>query len=89
MTYYDSFDCKINCEEIAPVSDDEREEVFRLIAQESEAMQSLAAYLDGLEESERAAALEQLAFEASEAPRKAWKWNQPDEKDIRLGGMSI
>ena len=38
MTYYDSFDCKSNCEDFQTVSPEEQEEVFRMIAEENEAL---------------------------------------------------
>jgi hypothetical protein len=72
MTFYDSFDCKINCEEFSPVGEEEREEVFRIIAQENEAIEGFQTYLDSLESTERVAALEQLAFEQRESKRKDW-----------------
>ena len=72
MTYYDSFDCKINCEELIVVSPEEQEEVFALIAQENEAKLSHSHWLDSLEPTEKAALLEQQAFEAREAQRKDW-----------------
>ena len=72
MTYYDSFDCKINCEELIDVTPEEMEEVNQMIAQEKEALTGFALYLDSLEETERQAALEQAAMERKEASRKDW-----------------
>ena len=72
MTYYDAFDCKINCEELIEVTPEEQEEIFALVAQENEAKQGFSNWLDSLEESERAAYLEQQAFEQQEASRKDW-----------------
>src|SRR5690349_10319044 len=63
MTYYDSFDCKINCEELISVTPEEEAEINALIAQENEAREGFTAWLETLEESERAAFLEQQAFE--------------------------
>lgn len=89
MTSYDSFDCKINCEELEGVSAEEQEEVFRLIAEENEASQGFEQYLDSLEETERQALTEQEAFERAEAPRKVGNWNRRDPKEIRIGGVAI
>ena len=72
MTYYDSFDCKINCEELISVTPEEQEVVNALIAQENEAQHDFTEYLDSLEPTERAAHLEQAAFEQKEASRKDW-----------------
>ena len=72
MTYYDAFDCKINCEELIEVTPEEMAEVNALIAQENEAQQGFNQWLDSLEPTERQAALEQAAFERKEAERKAW-----------------
>ena len=33
MEYYDSFDCKANCEEFISVTPEEQEEVFAMIAE--------------------------------------------------------
>ena len=38
MTYYDSFDCKINCEDFNQVSEDEYNEVMAMMAEENEAL---------------------------------------------------
>ena len=38
MTYYDSFDCKSNCEDFNHVSEDEYNEVMQMIAEENEAL---------------------------------------------------
>jgi hypothetical protein len=38
MTYYDSFDCKINCEDFNQVSEDEYNEVMQMMAEENEAL---------------------------------------------------
>ena len=72
MTYYDAFDCKINCEELIDVTPEEQEEIFALIAQENEARLGFSHWLESLEPSERAAYVEQQAFEQQEANRKDW-----------------
>jgi hypothetical protein len=41
MTYYDSFDCKINCEDFNQVSEDEYNEVMQMIAEENEALANM------------------------------------------------
>ena len=41
MTYYDSFDCKINCEDFNQVSEEEYNEVMRMMAEENEALANL------------------------------------------------
>jgi hypothetical protein len=38
MTYYDSFDCKINCEDLNTVSEEEYNEVMQMMAEENEAL---------------------------------------------------
>ncbi len=38
MTYYDSFDCKANCEDLNQVSEDEYNEVMQMMAEENEAL---------------------------------------------------
>ena len=72
MTFYDSFDCKVQCEELMEVSPEEMAEVNALIAQENEAQQGFTEWLDSLEPTERQAALEQAAMERKEAERKDW-----------------
>jgi hypothetical protein len=89
MTYYDPFDCKIQCDEVSPVSAEEQEEVLRLLAEDKGSGQPPDFYLDALEPTERAAVLEQLAFEQEQAPRKVGNWNRRDDREIRIGGMSI
>ena len=81
MTYYDSFDCKINCEELIEVTPEEIEEVNALIAQENEAKQGFNEWLDSLEPSERAAYLEQHSFERKEASRKDWMGGYSNRQD--------
>jgi hypothetical protein len=70
MTSYDAFDCKANCEELIDVPPEEQEEVFALIAAETEANLGFSHYLDSLEPTERAALLEQRACEARDAQLK-------------------
>jgi hypothetical protein len=41
MTYYDAFDCKANCEDFNQVSEDEYNEVMRMIAEENEALANM------------------------------------------------
>ena len=90
MTYYDSFDCKINCEELIEVSPEEMDEVNALIAQENEAQQGFTEWLDSLEESERAAYLEQAAVEQQEAQRKDWlKGYSNKDAGAFYGGIAI
>ncbi len=72
MTYYDSFDCKINCEELYTVEPDEYDDVMCELAKESQAQQGFTEWLDSLESTERAAHLAQAALERKEAQRKAW-----------------
>jgi hypothetical protein len=69
MSYYDSFDCKINCEEFSSVSEDEYNEVMQLLADEHEAQEGLSLWSD---ESERQATLEQEAFEQEQSSKKDW-----------------
>ncbi len=80
MTYYDSFDLKINCEEFISITPEEEAEVLTLIAQEQEAQQGFQQWLDALEPTERAAYLEQQSFERKEAQRKDW-FNGYSNKD--------
>jgi hypothetical protein len=49
MSYYDSFDCKINCEEQIEVSPEEQAEVFQMIADEHEAFEGYAEWSDELQ----------------------------------------
>jgi hypothetical protein len=46
MTYYDSFDSKIQCEEFNEVSPEEYDEVMMLMAQESEAQEGFGNWSD-------------------------------------------
>jgi hypothetical protein len=41
MAYYDSFDCKSNCEDFNQVSEDEYNEVMQMIAEENEALANM------------------------------------------------
>jgi hypothetical protein len=41
MTYYDSFDCKANCEDFNHVSEAEYSEVMQMMAEENEALENL------------------------------------------------
>jgi hypothetical protein len=63
MTYYNSFDSKIQCEEHNEVSPEEYDEVMMLMAQESEAQEGFSNWSD---DTERQAKLEQEAFEQSQ-----------------------
>jgi hypothetical protein len=49
MTYYNNFDCKVNCEEISPVSESEYDEVMMLMAQESEAQDGFGDWSESTE----------------------------------------
>lgn len=90
MTFYDAFDCKANCEEFIEVTPEEQEEVFRLIAEENEAKLGFSHWLDSLEPTERAAYLEQQAFEQKEASRKDYSrgYSNKDEGAF-YGGIAI
>jgi hypothetical protein len=57
------FDFNRYSDEFIEVEPHEMEEVQRLIAEEQQALSEYADYLNQLEETERQAALEQLAFE--------------------------
>ncbi len=52
MTYYDPFDCKINCEELIEVTPEEQEEVFREMAQDRETQHGSQPWLDSPNENE-------------------------------------
>jgi hypothetical protein len=69
MTYYDSFDCKVNCEEVSPVTESDYDDVMQMLAEESQAQEG---YGDWSDETERLAALEQLAFEQKQSRLKDW-----------------
>jgi hypothetical protein len=81
MTYYDSFDCKIQCEEIHTPDESELAD-----------LQDYAGYdewLDSLEPTEREAILEQQAFDAEQGKLKAnFNFNPPDEGES-YGGIAI
>ena len=72
MTEYNVFDLSVQCEELIDVTPEEQEEVFALIAAENEANLGYSNWLESLEPTEKAALLEQQAFEAREAQRKDW-----------------
>jgi len=79
--HYDAFDCKIQCEEVYPVDPDEYEAVMRELAVESQAQQGFTEWLDSLEESERAAYLEQATLERKEAQHKDWMGGYSNRQD--------
>lgn len=62
MTYYDSFDCKINCEEVSPVTESDYNEVMMLMAQESEAQDGFGNWSDD----------DQRLWEAEQDRLKMW-----------------
>ena len=72
MTYYDSFDCKINCEDLNAVSEEDFNDVMLEIALEREAMEG---YDNWSNETERQAYLEQQAFERKQEHAKDWLGN--------------
>ena len=62
MSYYDSFDCKINCEETSLVSEQEYNEVMQMLADEHEAGEGFADW----------SAEDQSLWEAEQARLKNW-----------------
>lgn len=89
MTSYNNFEENCYSEEIFPVTEEEYEAVMREMAEDQSANEGFEQYLDSLEESEREAAIEQAAFEAEQDKAKAFNWNKPDPKEIRVGGVAI
>jgi hypothetical protein len=78
MAYYDSFDSKIQCEEIFTQDHSE--------IQDNQNFQGYEEYLDSLEPTEREAFLEQLAFEQEQEKLKAnFNFNPPDEGEFYEG----
>jgi hypothetical protein len=53
MTYYDTFDSKIQCEEMMEVSPEEYAEVMREMAEVTEASEGFGWWSAGLEEPEK------------------------------------
>lgn len=87
MSYYDSFDCKINCEETSPVSEQDYAEVMQLLAEEHQAQQGFGNWSD---ESERRAALQQQAFEQEQSRKKDWlNGYSPDDEGDEYDGVAI
>jgi hypothetical protein len=81
MTYYDSFDCKINCEEVFTTD-------FSNLADVQD-YQGYDEWLDGLEPTERQAILEQQAFDKEQEKLKAnFNFNPPDNGEF-YGGIAI
>jgi hypothetical protein len=88
--YYNPFDLSIQCEELMEVSPEEQEEVFALIAQENEARLGFSHWLDDLEPTERAAYLDQAAFEQTEASRKDWlRGYSPNQEGNCYGAIAV
>ncbi len=80
MTYYDSFDCKINCEDLNAVSEEDFNDVMLEIAQEREAE---LAYADWSEEDQR-------AWEAEQERLKDWTGNySPLDKGEAYEGIAV
>jgi hypothetical protein len=78
MTYYDSFDCKVNCEEIFMIDE--------LEINEAQDYQGYDEWLDSLEPTEREAFLEQQAFEQEQEKLKAnFNFNPPDSGECYEG----
>jgi hypothetical protein len=87
MTFYNSFDSKIQCEERNEVSESEYDEVMMLMAQESEAQDGFGTWSD---QTERQAALEQDALERIQANKKAWlKGYSPNVDGDSYAGIAI
>jgi hypothetical protein len=87
MTYYNSFDSKIQCEERNEVSPEEYDEVMLLMAQESEAQEGFGNWS---EETERQAKLEHEAFEQKPAQEKDWLGSySPNVDGDSYEGISI
>lgn len=78
MTYYDSFNSKIQCEEFYTVNESELLDAPDYLGYEE--------YLDSLEPTEREAFLEQKAFDEEQEKLKAnFNFNPPDEDDSYEG----
>jgi hypothetical protein len=71
MSYYDSFDCKVQFEELALVSEDEYNEVLREMALEREAEQSYGDWSDE----------DQRLWEAEQERLKRWTRNYSSNDD--------
>jgi hypothetical protein len=77
MTYYDSFDSKIQCEESNEVSSEEYAEVMASMAQESEAQEGFGNWSDE----------DQRLWEAEQERLKQWseKYSPIDDGDSYSG----
>jgi hypothetical protein len=80
MTYYNSFDSKIQCEERNEVSPEEYDEVMMLMAQESEAQEGFGNWSDE----------DQQLWEAEQVRLKLWtaKYSPIDDGDS-YGAIAI
>jgi hypothetical protein len=80
MTFYDPFDCKINCEEVSPVTEPEYDEVMREIALEREAEQGYGDWSDE----------DQRLWEAEQDRLKRWTVNySPIDDGDSYSGIAI
>jgi hypothetical protein len=77
MTYYNSFDSKIQCEEHNEVSPEEYDEVMLLMAQESEAQEGYGNWSDE----------DQRLWQAEQERLKCWtrNYSQNDDGDSYSG----
>ena len=79
-SYHDSFDCKINCEEVSPVTESEYDEVMILMAQEPEAQEGFGNWSDD----------DQRLWEAEQERLKLWTRNySPNVDGDSYEGISI
>jgi hypothetical protein len=62
MSYYDGFDCKANCEDFNAVSEEDYNDVMRMMAEENEALADMPQD-------------EQTTFEAEQDNLKDWLGN--------------
>ena len=80
MTFYDPFDCKINCEEVSPVTESDYAEVMMLMAQESEAQEGFGNWSDE----------DQRLWEAEQERLKRWTGNySPIDDGDSYAGIAI
>jgi hypothetical protein len=87
VTYYDSFDCKVQTDEHMEVSPEEQAEIFQIMAEEYAAGEGYAAWSEA---TERKATVEQAAFEQKQASQKAWlKGYSPDDDGETYEGIAV
>lgn len=80
MTYYDSFDCKINCEDLNAVSEEDFNAVMLEIAQEREARGAYGEWSEG----------DQRAWEAEQERLKNWTGDySPIDEGEAYEGIAI